>query len=64
MEIKYKLGDVAKQLNVSNKKVATFWQSWVRIVQKHIHAFGRKKEMNYVMDRSDGQNSEKNGGYI
>ena len=58
MEIKYKLGDVAKQLNVSNKKVADILAELGEDSAKHTTVLG-EKEMNYVMDRLTAQNSEK-----
>ena len=64
MEIKYKLGDVAKQLNVSNKKVADILAELGEDSAKHTTVLG-EKEMNYVMDRLTAQNSEKNlDGYL
>ncbi len=64
MEIKYKLGDVAKQLNVSNKKVADILAELGEDSAKHTTVLG-EKEMNYLMDRLTAQNSEKNlDGYL
>ena len=58
MEIKHKLGDVAKQLNVPNKKIADLLAELGEQNAKHTTVLG-EKEMNYVMDRLTAQNSEK-----
>lgn len=64
MEIKHKLGDVAKQLNVSNKKIADLLAELGEDSAKHTTVLG-EKEMNYIVDRLSAENSEKElNGYF
>ncbi len=64
MEIKHKLGDVAKQLNVPNKKIADLLAELGDDSAKHTTVLG-EKEMNYIVDRLSAENSEKDlNGYF
>lgn len=64
MEMKHKLGELAKQLNVPNKKIADLLAELGEQNAKHTTVLG-EREMNYVIDRLTAESSEKNlNGYM
>lgn len=64
MEMKHKLGELAKQLNVPNKRIADLLAELGEQNAKHTTVLG-EREMNYVLDRLTTERSEKNlNGYM
>ena len=57
MEIKYKLGDVAKQLNLPNKKLADLLAPLGVEGAKHTTTLN-EAQLNYLFDRLTAENSE------
>ena len=57
MEIKQKLGDVAKQLNVPNKTIINLLAEKGEAGAKHTTVLG-EAELNYILDRITAQKSE------